>query len=241
MNHFAKIATCVGAMLVTSCVSNYYQGRDVSVRSFCVSGTSACLKREAVTYNLGRNNFQYINSDEYLIRGNLSSFSPQSLVSCKKNNSGAIFYEVFTIDNWLYFAHTTNMTCEINKELTLNKVSEIDTDRESVEISRLQKIKEDREYKNSENFADNVFEQIGIDRALAQQCLKYNITSYSDFKKYDDSAVSYAKEITGQRYSEDKMNFGLARANGLLKGGYISLSYDYCKAISLGGEMYKRF
>lgn len=237
MNHFAKIATCVGAMLVTSCVSNYYQGRDVGVRSFCLSGFSICSKREAVTYNLGINNFQYISSDEYLYRGKLSSFSPQSLILCEKNNSIGIDYEIYSRDDYLYLSHSTNMNCEVRTDVAVKIISDINHERENKEISRLNRIEDEKKYRESQQFSDDVFENIGVYRAFSQQCLRYKLIKYNDFKSFNEDAISYAKEITGERYSEDKMNRGIVDANVRIGEGSIPFPYDYCKYIGSGGKI----
>lgn len=148
---------------------------------------------------------------------------------------------IFSQDNNVNIAYEAKYKCEINNESVVKFLKyKNNTIKDEIE-EEIKNKSEEVLYRQSDNFANRVFEQSGYDRAINFSCAELKMTSSKASLNYEKDILKYVKSLTGDKYSEDIMKLALQRGLLLVSQGLLKVSNYYCQAIDFGGSMYKRF
>lgn len=111
-------------------------------------------------------------------------------------------------------AYEAKYKCEINNESVVKFLKyKNNTIKDEIE-EEIKNKSEEGLYRQSDNFANRVFEQSGYDRAINFSCAELKMTSSKASLNYEKDILKYVKSLTGDKYSEDIMKLALQR--GLL-------------------------
>lgn len=155
-------------------------------------------------------------------------------------NINAVHYAiVYATDQDVLFAYPTRYQCTFDLSTIKSYVFAVNKQRNDEVRNIEEKKKAIFAYKKTKEYAYEIMNRVGFRRAIAINCLEYQLSNGEAYLAADRDAIDFAKKAAGKYYQEDymlkAMNMGLS---SIKEQGFGLPFYGICADINNGLKMH---